>query len=131
MDLESSTKAVEAVDGGRVACLGSSPVEVEYQGRITQTRLLVTDKLRNEVILSKMVLENLEVIDPDFPNAKIRSHGLQAPMPEKAKEVQGPMPESAKEVPGPTPKNLQGLVSHVIDSLHQAEVEKDGSGKAQ
>ena len=47
LNLETSTKAVEAVDGGRVTCLGSSPVEIEYQGRIAQTRLLVTDKLRN------------------------------------------------------------------------------------
>ena len=39
LDVESSTKAVEAVDGGRVTCLGSSPVEVEYQGGVTQTRL--------------------------------------------------------------------------------------------
>ena len=81
--------------------MGSSPVEVEYQGRVTQTRLLVTDKLRNEVILSKTVLENLEVIDPDFPNAKVRSRGLQAPMPEEAKEVQGPTPRDCEGGPRP------------------------------
>ena len=70
---------MEAVDGGRVTCLGSSPVEVEHQGWTTQTRLLVTDKLKNEVILSNTVIEALEVIDPDFPNAKVRSRcGLQA-----------------------------------------------------
>merc|ERR1711894_646154 len=72
LTLETSTKAVEAVDGGRVTCLGSSPVELEYQGRTAQTRLLVTDALRSEVILSKTVLEKLEVIDQDFPNARAR-----------------------------------------------------------
>ena len=72
LKIEHSTKAVEAVHGGHVACLGLSPVEVEYQGWTTQTRLSVTDKLKNDVILSKTVLEALEVIVPDFPNAKIR-----------------------------------------------------------
>ena len=55
LKVEPSTKAVEAIDGGRVLCQGSSPVEVVYQGGTTQTRLLVTDKLKNEVILSKTV----------------------------------------------------------------------------
>ena len=55
LKVEPSTNAVEAVDGGHVLCLGSSPVEVVYQGLTTQTRLLVTDKLKNEVILSKTV----------------------------------------------------------------------------
>ena len=73
LKIEPSNKAVETVDGDRVTCLGSSPVEVEYQGRTTQTRPLVTDKLKDEVILSKTVLESLEVIDSDFPNAKVRS----------------------------------------------------------
>ena len=72
LKIEHSTKAVEAVDGGGVTYFGSSPVDVEYQGCTTQTRLLVTDKLKNDVILSKTVLEALEVIVPDFPNAKIR-----------------------------------------------------------
>ena len=49
LNMEPSTKPVEAVDGNRVACLGSSPVEVEYQGRVTQTRLLVTDKLKTRL----------------------------------------------------------------------------------
>ena len=71
LKVEPTTKAVKAVDGGRVAYLGLSPVEVMYQGRTTQTHLSVTDKLRNEVILSKAVLEALEVIDRDFPTVKI------------------------------------------------------------
>ena len=79
LKVEPSNKIVEVVDGGRVTCLCSSPVEVEYQDLTTQTRLLVTDKLKNEVILSNTVIEALEVIDPDFPNAKVRSRcGLQA-----------------------------------------------------
>ena len=81
LTLETSTKAVEAVDGGRVTCLGSSPVEIQYQGRIAQTRLLVTDALRSEVILSKTVLEKLEVIDQDFPNARARD-GKRYPNPD-------------------------------------------------
>ena len=67
---------MEAVDGSRVTCQGSSPVEVVYQGRTTQTRLLITNKLKNEVILSKTVFEALEVIDKDFPNVKARNYGL-------------------------------------------------------
>ena len=77
LGLEPSKKAVEAVDGGRVSCSGSCPVELEYQGRTTQTRLLVTNALKNEVILSRTVLEKLEVIDADFPNAKARTRSLQ------------------------------------------------------
>ena len=46
LKIEHSTKAVEAVDGGGVTYFGSSPVDVEYQGCTTQTRLLVTDKLK-------------------------------------------------------------------------------------
>ena len=141
LNLESATKAVEAVGGNRVACLGSSPVEVEYQGRVTQTRLLVTDKLRNEIILSKTVLENLEVIDPDFPNAKVRSRGLQASpggtlgaglSQEEGLMSQGPTPKETNEVRVLSMNsNMQDLVSRVIDSLHQAEVEEDDSEKAQ
>ena len=77
LKVEPSIKVVVAIDGGCVACLGLSPVEVKYQGRNTQTRLMVKDKLKDKVILSKTVLESLEVIDPDFQNAKVRScHGL-------------------------------------------------------
>ena len=75
LDMEPASKAMEAVHGGRVSCLGSCPVEVKYQGRTAQTRLLVTSALKNEVILSKTVLEKLEVIDPDFPNVKARGIG--------------------------------------------------------
>ena len=32
LNLEPAKKAVEAVDGGRVTCSGSSPVEIEFQG---------------------------------------------------------------------------------------------------
>ena len=49
LNMEPSTKAVEAVDRNRVACLGSSQVKVEYKGRVTQTRLLVTDKLKTRL----------------------------------------------------------------------------------
>ena len=59
LNLEPAKKAVEAVDGGRVTCSGSSPVEIEYQGRTAQTRLLVTSALKNEVILSRTVLERM------------------------------------------------------------------------
>merc|ERR1711893_128928 len=112
LNLEPARKAVEAVDGGRVTCLGSSPVEVEYQGRTAQTRLLVTSALKNEVILSRTVLEKLEVIDPDFPNAKARSRSIQTPgsSPEPSKEVSGSLPELAKEVKGPLPKFLSKSV---------------------
>ena len=109
LNMEPSTKSVEAVDGNRVACLGLSPVEVEYQGRVTLTRLLVTDKLKNEIILSKTVLENLEVINPDFPNAKVRSlrslhqeEGLisQDPMPKETNKVQCDMATNRESVAG-------------------------------
>ena len=56
------SKMLEAVDGGVVQCDGSAAVEVHYQGHQTTT------KLKNEVILSKTVLQDLEVIIQDFPN---------------------------------------------------------------
>ena len=142
---------MEAVDGGRVTCLGSSPVEVEHQGWTTQTRLLV------EVIPSKIVLEALEVIDPDFPNAKIRSCcGLQASLkgtpgvglpPEEGLLFSGSSPGSSMVSLGSLPKedgnnsaaqsamdlqgveverpDIHGTIGHVIKSLNQAEVESD------
>ena len=66
------SKTLEAVDGGVVQCDGSASVEVCYQGHQTKTRLMVTPKLRNEVILSKTVLQDLEIISSDFPNNKLR-----------------------------------------------------------
>merc|ERR1711894_651886 len=104
--LETSTKAVEAVDGGRVTCLGSSPVELEYQGRRAQTRLLVTDALRSEVILSKTVLQKLEVIAEDFPNARSPSRDcLSGSLPETTTPSPRYGPGSRKvEVTTPSPR---------------------------
>ena len=93
----------------------------------------MTDALRNEVILSKTVLERLEVIDQDFPNARARGHELPArgdkryPNPDpgwgcdrtpkgsqatgslpEEKEVQGSLPAS-KEVKGVLPRNAKEI----------------------
>ena len=75
---------------------------------------MVTDKLKNKVILSKTVLEALEVIDPDFPNAKVRSfRGLQASLggapgvgllPEEGLLYPGSSPGSSMVSPGSSPK---------------------------
>ena len=69
------SKTLEAVDRGVVQCQGSAVVQVRYHSQETKTRLVVTPKLKNEVILSKTVLQDLEVIAEDFPNiiAKQRS----------------------------------------------------------
>ena len=69
-------KILEALDGGIVECHGSAAVHITYQGQKTQTRLVVTPKLRNEVILSKTVLQNLSIITNDFSNVLSKGQSL-------------------------------------------------------
>ena len=61
---------MEALDSNKVECLGSAPVKIKYQGRTARTQLLVIHKVKDEVILSRKVLEDLEIIDKDFPKAR-------------------------------------------------------------
>ena len=63
---------LEALDGALIEHHGCSVVRISYQGQQTQTRPLVTPKLRNEINLSKAVLRDLVVITEDFPNVIIK-----------------------------------------------------------
>ena len=61
-------KPLEAVDGALMEYHGWAVVRISYQGQQTQTRPLVTLKLRNKIILSR----DLVVITEDFPNVIIK-----------------------------------------------------------
>ena len=52
-------KPLETLDGALMEYHGWAVVRISYQGQQNQTRLLVTPKLRNEVIFSKVVLRGL------------------------------------------------------------------------
>ena len=91
-----------------------SPVEVKYQGRTAKTRLLVTGALRNEVILSRTVLEKLEVIDPDFPNAKTRGKGKGKGSDPKGSDPKGPEKERSRAMTVRMPRNYRVKVAKKV-----------------
>ena len=71
-------KPLEAVDWALMEYHGLAVVHISNQGQQTQTRPLVTPKLRNEINLSKAVLRDLVVIAEDFPNVIIKERRLPA-----------------------------------------------------
>ena len=75
---KNQVKPLEAIDGALMEYHGFAGVRISYQGQQTQTRPLVTPKLRNEINLSKDVLRDLVVIAEDFPNVIIKERRLPA-----------------------------------------------------
>ena len=66
------------MDGGNVECHGSAAVQLMYQGQKMKTRLLITPKLKNEVILLKTVLSYLSVISNSFLNVLTKKESLKS-----------------------------------------------------
>ena len=59
-----------AVNAQRLDNSGSVTFTLRYQGRSTEVSTLVSDSVKDEILLSWRVLKNLEVINNTFPNIK-------------------------------------------------------------
>ena len=66
-------------------------------------------RYKKAMVAANTVLEKLEVIDADFPNAKVRNVQTLGSLQEPAKEVVGSLPMNAKEVLGSLPKVAKGV----------------------
>ena len=122
---ENMSKTLEAVDRGVVECHGSAVVQVTYQGQRTQTRLLITPKLKNKVTLSKTVLQNLAMISEDFRNVLVKERAVKM-----ADSLMGrslnPGDSSAGRLY--VPDDSKGGKDYVpVDSLAQGPIKMDNS----
>ena len=67
-----SSLKIKAVNAQRLDNSGSVTFTLRYQGRSTEVNALVSDAIKDEILLSWRVLKNLGVIDNTFPNVKHR-----------------------------------------------------------
>ena len=67
-----SNLKIRAVNAQRLDNSGSVTFTLRYQGRSTEVNALVSDSIKDEILLSWRVLKNLGVIDNTFPNVKHR-----------------------------------------------------------
>ena len=65
-----STLKIRAVNAQRLDNSGSVTFTLRYQGRSIEVNALVSDAIKDEILLSWGVLKNLGVIDSTFPNVK-------------------------------------------------------------
>ena len=63
-------KRIQAVNGARVSCLGSTSFQITYDGQTTNVLALVTTALSKEIVLSWRALQRLKVLPEDFPRAQ-------------------------------------------------------------
>ena len=65
-----STLMIRAVNAQSLDNSSSVTFTLRYQGRSTEVSALVSDAVKEEILLSWRVLKNLGVIDSTFPNVK-------------------------------------------------------------
>ena len=65
-----SNLKIRAVNAQRLDNSGSVTLTLRSQGRSTEVNALVSDAIKDEILLSWRVLKNLGVIDNTFPNIK-------------------------------------------------------------
>ena len=65
-----SNLKIRAVNAQRLDNSGSVTFTLKYQGRTTEINALVSDAIKDEILLSWRVLKNLGVIDSTFPNVR-------------------------------------------------------------
>ena len=65
-----STLKIRAVNAQSLDNSGLVTFTLRYQGRSTKVNALVSDAIKDEILLSWRVLKNLGVIDNTFPNVK-------------------------------------------------------------
>jgi hypothetical protein len=65
-----SNLKIRAVNAQRLDNSGLVTFTLKYQGRTTEINALVSDAIKDEILLSWRVLKNLGVIDNTFPNVR-------------------------------------------------------------
>ena len=124
-------KRIKAVDGGDVACIGSTSFQASYGGRTTDILALVTPALRGEVILSWRSLQRLGVVPKEFPmpqaDVKIQKvQEIHSPKETPPKRVSQRDPP--KETP-PKRMSQRDLPKEIVTPEHTLEEEVDALKK--
>ena len=79
-------KRIQAVNGAKVPCLGSTRFQINYDGQTTNVLALVTTALSNKIVLSWRALQRLKVLPKDFPRAQTTVKAKKAITAEDASE---------------------------------------------
>ena len=69
MKLHSTTTKLRAANNTHMPCAGKCNVYIKYQDNVVKTKALVTDGLRNEILIGRPDLKELGVISKCFPEA--------------------------------------------------------------
>ena len=72
MAMNENFKIIKSVNDQTLDCSGEVMFEIEYQGAIAECQALVTNSISEQILLSHLVLKDLGVLPPNFPN-RIRS----------------------------------------------------------
>ena len=72
---------IQAINGAKVTCLGSTKFQITYDGQTTNVLALVTTALSDEIVLSWRALQRLKVLPEDFPRAQttVKANQVQSP----------------------------------------------------
>ena len=67
MSIDNERKTIRALNHDSVNCCGSVTFTIEYQGAFAKCRALVSSSITDELIISRLVLQDLDVLPRDFP----------------------------------------------------------------
>ena len=106
-------------------------IEIHYQVQQTQTRLVVTPKMRSEVIQSKMALQDLGVISLDIPNVlhKLKPARTAGTSPEPSPNERGTLPEPAPNTASEKEKKAETGETQKVQTATDRQGDKPESPK--
>ena len=68
---QSRTKRIQGITGGPTdPCYGTTSFQVSYDGQVTNVMGLVTDTIKDEIILSLKALQRLGIVHEEYPRSQ-------------------------------------------------------------
>ena len=68
---QSRTKRIQGITGGPTdPCYGSTSFQISYDGQVTNVMGLVTDTIKDEIILSLKALQRLGIVHEEYPRSQ-------------------------------------------------------------